>query len=432
MIRKARSVGKVIIFTALTVFLIFPAAAEDTNCTTAECHKEFKTMKRIHAPVDDDCTACHIKTGDHQFKFNDKANLCFECHDDKKQGKQIHEVISSGECSQCHTHHGGDYKALLKTKRVDTLCFECHDNAEMEKKFVHGPNAAGNCALCHESHASDHKPLLVESKETICTRCHSDKDYSGEGKHQHSPMKEGCSGCHSPHSSDNKYQLVKPPETICSHCHENITKKVDAVKFKHPVVNEEKKCYNCHDPHGAAYENNLKSSPLNLCLDCHNKPIIGTDGKDYNIYTIVTKNPHKHGPIKDGNCSGCHDPHGSDFYMLLKKYFPQEFYTPYAEEKYASCFECHEKELAKDANTTTRTNFRDGSRNLHHLHINMQKGRTCRACHEIHAGTLPKHIREETPFGKWDIPIEFEISATGGSCAPGCHKAFTYDRNKKE
>lgn len=425
-------IQRAIFLTVLTVLLsMVPLTAEDANCTTAECHKEFKTMKHIHAPVEDDCTTCHVKTGDHEFKFEDKANLCYECHDDKKQGKQVHDAVSSGECSSCHTTHGGDYKAMLKTKRVDTLCFECHEQEPMNKKFVHGPNASGNCALCHESHASDHEPLLLESKETVCTRCHMDKDYSGEGKHKHTPMKQGCSGCHSPHSSDFKYQLTRSTETLCSQCHEKIVKQAASVKYKHAVLNERRECYNCHDPHGSLYENNLRVSPLNLCLDCHNKPIIGTDGKDYNIYKIVNKNPNKHGPIKDGNCSGCHDPHGSDFYKLLTGSFPREFYTPYEESKYDSCFQCHEKELAKNETTTTQTNFRDGSRNLHYVHVNMQKGRTCRACHEIHAGTQPKHVREETPFGKWGIPMGFEINDNGGSCAPGCHKAFSYDRTKK-
>ena len=423
---------KAFFFTFLTLLLFFPLAAEDTNCLTAECHKEFKKMKRIHAPVEDDCTTCHEKTGDHKFKFADRANLCTECHDDKKQGKQVHEAVSSGDCTDCHNPHGGDYKSLLKTKRVDTLCFECHEQEPMGKKFVHGPNASGNCALCHEPHASDHKPLLIASKETICVRCHTDKDFSGGGKHMHSPMKQGCSGCHSPHSSDFKYQLLKASENLCGKCHEAIVNKAAAAKFKHPIVQQERSCFNCHDAHGSIYENNLRQSPLNLCIDCHNKPIIGTDGKDYNIYKIVTKNPQKHGPVEDGNCSGCHNPHGSDFYKLLIGEFPREFYTSYDVKKYGVCFECHESTLAKTEKTTTLTDFRDGDRNLHYVHVNREKGRTCRACHEIHAGTQEKHIREETPFGNWDIPMGFEKTATGGSCAPGCHKPYSYDRNKKE
>jgi predicted CXXCH cytochrome family protein len=59
------------------------------------------------------------------------------------------------------------------------------------------------------------------------------------------------------------------------------------------------------------------------------------------------------------------------------------------------------------------------------------KGRTCRACHETHASNFPKHIREAVPFGSWDLPVNFEKTESGGSCAPGCHKEKKYDRAKR-
>ncbi|MEN8152875.1 MAG: cytochrome c3 family protein [Acidobacteriota bacterium] len=414
------------------LFLLGFINGQEKSCVTSECHKDMKNYKVVHAPVEDDCLTCHEKTGDHKFVKITKINdHCVECHDEQTGKKNIHEAVSSGDCTDCHFSHGGDHKAFLKKKRIDTLCFDCHDSDPMSKKFVHGPNASGNCSLCHESHSSDNKFLLVEPLKNICTRCHSDKDFSGADKKMHSPMKEGCSKCHNPHSADHKFMLIADSENLCAQCHKKITDKAGLSKIKHPVVNTEKKCYNCHDAHGSLYENNLKISPLKLCLNCHDKKIIGTDGKDYNIHRIVTNNKYKHGPIKDGNCSGCHDPHGSDFYKILKERFPKEFYTSYDEKKYASCFECHEKTLARTEKTTALTDFRDGDRNLHYVHINLEKGRTCRACHEIHASNIPKHIRRDTPFGKWSLPIGFEKTKTGGSCAPGCHKAYDYDRNKK-
>jgi predicted CXXCH cytochrome family protein len=426
---KARMIH--IAFLGIALLLVGFLHAEDSNCMTAKCHQKFKTMKQLHAPVDEDCTNCHEKTGKHAFKFADRANLCIGCHDDKKEGKQVHEALSSGACTDCHDPHGGKFKALLKTKRIDTTCFDCHDKEPMQKKFLHGPNASGNCTLCHDAHSSNHQNLLVTSKTVICIRCHSDKDFTGKGKHQHSPMKQGCSGCHSPHSADFKFQLHKSPENLCGQCHQKMEKQANDALFKHAALQQGDRCYNCHDPHGSVFENNLKLSPLNQCLDCHNKKILGSDGKDYNIYKIVTKNPQKHGPIEDGECTGCHDPHGSQYYKILKSSFPKEFYTPYDVEKYGICFECHENEIAQTEFTSTLTDFRDGKRNLHYVHVNMQKGRTCRACHEIHAGTQAKHVREETPFGTWSMPVGFEINKNGGSCAPGCHKSFTYDRTKK-
>jgi hypothetical protein len=55
-------------------------------------------------------------------------------------------------------------------------------------------------------------------------------------------------------------------------------------------------------------------------------------------------------------------------------------------------------------------------------------GHTCRACHDAHASSQPAQIREKAPSGKWEIPIKFTRSETGGSCLTGCHKEHTYDR----
>ena len=80
--------------------------------------------------------------------------------------------------------------------------------------------------------------------------------------------------------------------------------------------------------------------------------------------------------------------------------------------------------------TRTLTKFRDGNQNLHFLHVNKDKrGRTCRACHDLHASPEPLHIRERVQFGNWLMPIHFEKNETGGSCHPGCHAIEKYDRD---
>jgi len=37
-------------------------------------------------------------------------------------------------------------------------------------------------------------------------------------------------------------------------------------------------------------------------------------------------------------------------------------------------------------------------------------------------------VRDSVPFGKWEMPIKFVKNETGGSCSPGCHKPYSYDR----
>ena len=136
-----------------------------------------------------------------------------------------------------------------------------------------------------------------------------------------------------------------------------------------------------------------------------------------------------HGPINEGKCTPCHDPHGGPNAKLLVAEFPPNPYAPYTDKEYALCFTCHKRDLVQYPDTSFATGFRDGERNLHYLHVNnKQKGRSCKLCHALHGSTSPKLIADSVPFGKWNLPLKFVKTDTGGSCSPGCHKTQSYDR----
>jgi len=162
----------------------------------------------------------------------------------------------------------------------------------------------------------------------------------------------------------------------------------------------------------------LNQEPKLLCARCHQ-----------DVGDRLAELPNLHGPVRDGDCGGCHDIHGGKYPSILVDYFPPRFYNPYQEGLYALCFECHNADIARDAETTTLTEFRDGSRNLHYLHINRRKGRSCKACHAVHASDQAKHIRREVPNGNlYEYPIFYQKTADGGSCQVGCHKPYRYSR----
>jgi predicted CXXCH cytochrome family protein len=103
--------------------------------------------------------------------------------------------------------------------------------------------------------------------------------------------------------------------------------------------------------------------------------------------------------------------------------------VPYTDTEFSLCFDCHDRDLLRYADTSFATNFRDGERNLHFLHVNdPQKGRSCTLCHAIHGADNPTLIAASVPFGQWQLPLKFVKTATGGSCSPGCHKPYAYDR----
>jgi predicted CXXCH cytochrome family protein len=205
--------------------------------------------------------------------------------------------------------------------------------------------------------------------------------------------------------------------TGCLKCHDVMRRD----KFVHnPVADGE--CVSCHQPvagkkhPGEKGAVTLIAQGARLCFGCHDPDIV--EGESV------------HPPVAAGDCLGCHQPHGSRFPKLLKREFPEEFYLPYSPDNFALCFECHSREMVEDRRTDTLTGFRNGDRNLHYLHVNrLDKGRSCKVCHEPHASSQAKLIKVKVSgFGKWEIPIIYTRKATGGTCVVGCHKPRSYDR----
>lgn len=278
---------------------------------------------------------------------------------------------------------------------------------------------------------SDKQKLLLRSGNDLCFECHVDmKEAFAGAKHIHKPASGNCIQCHNPHSNDSPFMLAKDVPEQCFTCHKDIQDVTSKALIKHQALDTEKKCLNCHSPHDAPHAMQLKDEPMSLCLTCHNKSVESPYGGVLtNMKDLFEKNKNWHGPIRERDCSGCHNVHGSGNFRLLKQNYSKEFYASFAQEQYELCFGCHQPSLVQDSKTSTLTGFRDGDKNLHYLHVNKKiKGRTCRACHETHASQLQKHIREGVPFGQWILPIRFEQTSSGGKCAPGCHSPKEYTR----
>ncbi len=360
-----------------------------------------------------------------------KAELCYFCHDAFK-ARYLHKPVEQGECLTCHTPHGGATRQFLKAATLSANCTACHKNVTQGKPNIHGPVAAGACVACHNPHKSEFKGLLLREGKALCIECHASMETRlASAVSTHDPVKADCLRCHTPHASDDRMQLVSESEVLCYSCHQELKNTVQQAKTALGAVVQGRKCLICHEPHATAFPRILRNNPMDLCLECHNKPLDTPRGKIANMAVVLAGGKSLHGPIAEKNCAACHQIHGGSNFRLLTKEYPPDFYAPFKEESYALCFSCHEKAIVHDARTTTLTGFRNGDLNLHYLHVNKDtKGRTCRACHETHASDNAKHIRDSVPFGKWDMPIQFKKTQTGGGCAPGCHVPYDYDRDR--
>jgi predicted CXXCH cytochrome family protein len=408
-------------------------AADEKGCATKACHpKVFNKGPILHGPVRaNQCTVCHkpkgeIPAGKHRknaFTVDRTSKPCFACHKEVTQSLRsggVHKPVREKSCVACHEVHSGKQKSLLRAATPAELCAQCHKPSKTKKKYTHGPIAAGACTFCHSPHSSEKKPLLKISGKDLCFECHDAERFKAKFKHK--ALEKGCSSCHTAHGSDHKYFIKKNSTELCGDCHQKIMNVAKTAKVKHAAISKAG-CAGCHDPHGSKFPKLMKDHSVKVCTKCHTKVISGK---------------HMHGPLEEGDCGACHRPHGGPHARLLDQPFPVQFYGRFTESRYGLCFECHESDITKDEMTKTLTQFRHGELNLHYLHVvapgnKRNKGRSCKACHEVHAGPQEKQIRASVPFGKggWSLPVTYTKMKYGGRCVVGCHVPMTYNRRGK-
>ncbi|MBI3836218.1 MAG: cytochrome C [Planctomycetes bacterium] len=406
------------------------------GCNSSGCHDGYGKKPVIHNPVENGaCDSCHEakKDAPHAFRLkSDGIKICTECHEEEKfKGKVVHAPVTQGQCTACHDPHASQSKSLIKTASIGEACKDCHSETFEKLTNLHGPVAAGECMACHAPHVSDLPSLLRAADPPMCVECHSDiSDRLVAAKHKHPPVEKACLSCHQPHGASNPMMLKATPPKLCADCHEEILTKSNEAKCKHSPASAEGGCVKCHNPHASDGAHLAAADPPSkMCLSCHDKVIKTGDRSIASIAERLKTSAPLHGPIQNGECTPCHDPHGASQGSLLTAEYATTFYSAFSADAYKLCFECHEAEAFTSRDTDKDTGFRNGKQNLHFVHVNKSfKGRTCRVCHDPHASQNEKHIVESVKFGKWEIPLNYRATQTGGSCASGCHSPYRYDR----
>ena len=407
------------------------------DCVTSECHANVKDYRVLHGPVNvNACDACHklLDASKHTYLLSRPKNeICGFCHKlDLSGAPVVHKPVTTGDCLQCHNPHGGPDKRTLRGLNMRDFCEKCHKDLIAGKKNAHGPVIAGACGACHQAHTAQYPKLLNVKGRDLCLSCHKQMDAQlHKVKFPHKAVEGDCLACHDAHASNYPMFTRRAPVELCtSTCHEKVRKEIKDAKFKHGVVTQEQGCLNCHTAHGGDLAKLMKNTPLKVCLACHTNKIERPNlPAVVGVGEVLDPKLFKHGPSSQGNCSGCHQLHGSDVAKLLIKPYPASFYEDFNADRYSLCFTCHDSQLAIQKIAGGVTKFRNGQTNLHYLHVDKpDKGRSCRACHSTHAGKNPMHVREFVPYGQWLMPVNYTPSATGGKCAVGCHKELTYDR----
>lgn len=299
--------------------------------------------------------------------------------------------------------------------------------------WTHAPYAAGECSVCHERGDPRNPGKLSRPGNELCFGCHDEFQAILARPHRHAPAVRSCTACHNAHDAKQRKLLHAEAGALCARCHPAVEEAAQRSRVKHAALSEGQKCMNCHNPHATNVEKLLVQLPFDLCVSCHAVDGLKDDGGRAltNFKKWLGENKEWHAPVAAKDCSSCHVPHGGQHFRLLVSEYPPEFYAPYDAKNYQLCFGCHNDEAVKVAETDVLTGFRDGKRNLHYVHVNKSdRGRTCRACHEVHASRQAHHIRDGVPYGSkgWVLKINYTKTPGGGSCARTCHDTKGYER----
>ncbi len=250
----------------------------------------------------------------------------------------------------------------------------------------------------------------AEENSCIASECHTIATTNN-----FHPQDKKCSHCHkAPLAHPEENTPAVKNKALCLECHQ---KTFDHDNLHAPAAAGH--CQACHTAHPNGNKFQIHKRDKSICYDCHD-PVV-KDGD-----TML------HGEIAKNQCGSCHAVHGSAYQNLLRANYSSSFFNDYTEEQYQLCFRCHKIDLLLHPKTSYNTNFRDGKRNLHYLHVNRStKGRSCKFCHKIHSGREPKLMATTVSFGDWQMPVNFKINENGGKCSPGCHVPMSYDRGTK-
>lgn len=159
--------------------------AKSAKCL--DCHAESRTLSHwdmgAHKTAGVSCDNCHtVHSGKKMNLKTAQPELCLSCHRGIRMQitKQSHHPIREGKmkCTDCHDHHGGFEKKLIKAGSVNELCYTCHAEKRGPYFWEHPP-VEENCQACHTVHGSNHGKLLTHRVPQLCQSCHDATRHPG-------------------------------------------------------------------------------------------------------------------------------------------------------------------------------------------------------------------------------------------------------------
>lgn len=168
---------------------------------------------------------------------------------------------------------------------------------EYDPIYFHNDEKEQKCKSCHNmtSNIPKNNKALEDVSTTTCYECHKGMNNT---KNTHAPTANWlCIECHNGQFGEfnmeeegaSKYLAPDPISKACGTCHEDIDE-WKARKYDHGPVNDGK-CERCHNPHGSENDFFLRKPIWELCITCHAEK---ADGKHVVSSYVFSRNSGSH------------------------------------------------------------------------------------------------------------------------------------------
>ena len=293
--------------------LIALAPAEAGNSSFDHFTTGFELLG-LHREVP--CEACHVGG-----IFKGTPSDCFSCH---VQGSRIGasakpttHIISSNDCSQCHTPFGWKPVAHFNHLNVIGNCSSCHNTVQSTGKPANHVPTTADCSSCHVvnqpwtklNFPANHIPT---SPTSSCSNCHTGSTFSVVPSltniHLYAPSTSAnCAQCHGSAAPSFAIPAIGfavkgvplghiplAANGACESCHVGAASSIAAT----PVVDSAKFT-------GSA----MNHAGVTTCVGCHGPTVSGTTF--YGVTAIIVMppsapvGPSSHIPSSMA-CEGCH------------------------------------------------------------------------------------------------------------------------------
>jgi predicted CXXCH cytochrome family protein len=187
-------------------------------------------------------------------------------------------------------------------------------------------------------------PDTFAAGDNPCLDCHTELKKTATSIH--AALASGCQACHmtvegKKHPEQkNSMELIQNAPQLCYGCHDSSQFKGKSV---HPPVVVDT-CTACHNPHQSNFKVLLIKDIPGLCYECHKESKF--------------KGKSVHQPVGGGLCMSCHKPHASNFSKMLINEPPE------------LCYRCHDKKVFTKK----------------YVHVVAAIPNGCNLCHNPHTG----------------------------------------------